>query len=119
MTAPAATAVARSADRRRTLKAGLIAYSGRHVTLRCAVRDLSDGGARLQFEGSIDAPDTFELIIDMDGLEADCRVVWRRGKEVGVLFVGGTRQIEKKRTQVVQQWSGTAKPTLRRQPKAF
>lgn len=82
------------------------------------MRDLSDSGARLLLDGSIDAPDTFELIIDMDGLEADCRVVWRRGKEVGVIFVGGTRKVEKKRTQIVQQWSGTAKPTLRRQPKA-
>ncbi len=82
------------------------------------MRDLSDSGARLLLDGSIDAPDTFELIIDMDGLEADCRVVWRRGKEVGVIFVGETRKVEKKRTQIVQQWSGTAKPTLRRQPKA-
>lgn len=82
------------------------------------MRDLSDSGARLLLDGSIDAPYTFELIIDMDGLEADCRVVWRRGKEVGVIFVGGTRKVEKKRTQIVQQWSGTAKPTLRRQPKA-
>lgn len=118
MTAPAAISVARSADRRRTLKAGLIAYSGRHVTLRCAVRDISETGARLLVDGSIGAPDTFELIIDMDGVEADCRVVWRRGKEVGVVFVGGARKVEKKRMQVVQQWSGMAKPTLRRQPKA-
>jgi hypothetical protein len=101
------------------LKAGLIAYSGRHVTLRCAVRDLSESGARLLVDGSIDAPDTFELIIDIDGLEADCRVVWRRGKEVGVVFVGAMRKLERKRVQVVQQWSGAAKPTLRRQPKAL
>lgn len=118
MTASAAPTVARSADRRRTLKAGVIAYSGRHVTLQCAVRDLSDTGARLLVEGSIDAPDTFELIIAIDGMEADCRVAWRRGKEVGVVFVGGSRRSEKKRTQVIAQWTGTAKPTLRRQPKA-
>lgn len=117
MTVSAATSVARSADRRRTLKAGLIAYSGRHVTLQCAVRDLSGTGARLLVDGSIDAPDTFELIVDIDGMEADCRVVWRRGKEVGVVFVGAVRKMEKKRTQVIQQWSGVAKPTLRRQPK--
>ena len=103
MTAPAAIVVARNADRRRTLKAGVIAYSGGHVTLSCAVRDLSDSGARVQVEGSIDAPDTFQLIVEMDGLEADCRVVWRRGKEVGVVFVGGARKGEKKRTQVIRR----------------
>lgn len=81
------------------------------------MRDLSDCGARLQVEGSIDAPDTFELFIAIDGMEADCRVAWRRGKEVGVVFVGAVRKGEKKRTQVIAQWSGAAKPTLRRQPK--
>ncbi len=83
------------------------------------MRDLSDTGARLQVEGSIDAPDTFELMIAIDGMEADCRVAWRRGKEVGVVFVGPVRKSEKRRAQVIQQWSGTGKPTLRRQPKAL
>lgn len=99
------------------IKAGVIAYSGGYVTLRCVVRDFSDTGSRLAVEGSVEAPDTFTLQVEIDGVEADCRVVWRRGKEIGVAFDGPIRQKEKRRSQVIHQWSNAPRPTLRRQPK--
>lgn len=108
----------RLSSRRRTLKAGVIAYSGRHVTLHCTIRDLSDGGARLLVTGTVEAPDTFELIIEIDALEVPCAVMWRRGMEIGVKFTAPPRRREKKRLQVIDQWAqSTAKPTLRRQAK--
>ncbi len=106
----------RSKDRRRVLKAGVIAYSGRHVTLKCGIKDLSETGARVIVEGSVAAPDTFELLTEVDGMEVPCHVVWRRGMEVGVRFVAPPRFIDRKRPQIVCQ-AKTAKPTLRRQPK--
>ena len=107
----------RSKDRRRVLKSAVIAYSGRHVTLHCGIRDLSDGGARLVVEGSVAAPDTFELLCEIDGTIVDCQVTWRRGMEVGVRFLSPLRLSEKRRTQVVDQWAlRSAKPTLRRLP---
>ncbi len=113
---PAETA--RENARRRVLKSGVIAYSGRQVTLKCAVRDLSDSGARLLVEGSIAAPDTFELLCEIDGMSVDCIVVWRRGLEIGVRFAAPPVYTDKRRLQVVDRWSQTtAKPTLRRQPK--
>ena len=69
--------------RRRVLKAGIAASNDRHITVACTVRDISETGARLRVEGSLTIPDTFELIIDMDGLEANCEVMWRKGNEVG------------------------------------
>ena len=109
---------ARTDSRRRVLKAGVIAYSGRQVTLRCSIKDLSDSGARLHVEGSIAAPDTFELLGELDGMEVACQVMWRRGMQVGVRFTEPPRFNEKKRKQIVDQWILThAKPTLRRQPK--
>ena len=118
MSAHLPSAKERSKDRRRVLKAGVIAYSGRHVTLSCGIRDLSEGGARLIVEGSVAAPDTFELLSDSDGLEVPCLVVWRRGMEVGVRFVSPPRYVDRKRPQVISQ-ARTAKPTLRRQPRSF
>lgn len=64
--------------RRRMLKAGIIAFNKRHSTLACTVRDLSDTGARLRVEGSMNAPDTFDLIIVLDALEAPCQVMWAK-----------------------------------------
>lgn len=107
----------RTADRRRVLKSGVIAYNGRHVTMTCGVRDFSASGARLLVQGSMTAPDTFELMIELDGLEAPCEVVWRRGQEVGVRFTAPPQPAAKKREQVVSQWADTRqKPTLRRKP---
>ena len=87
--------------RRRVLKAGIAASNDRHITVACTVRDISATGARLRVEGSLTIPDTFELIIDMDGLEANCEVMWRKGNEVGARFLGAPRTVAVKRAQVI------------------
>lgn len=105
----------RSGGRKRVLKSGIIAFNGRHSTLPCSVRDLSTTGARLSVEGSMNAPDTFDLIIELDGLEAPCAVVWRRGKEIGVRFRAPPRMLPVRRKQVVDSaWTPAAKPSLRK-----
>lgn len=117
MSTPEQSEKERSAARRRVLKAGVIAYNERHVTLPCGVRDMSRSGARLFVTGSISAPDTFELLMDLDGLEVACEVVWRRGMELGVRFLGQPQIVARKRDQVVDQWAAvTARPSLRRKP---
>ncbi|NJO36077.1 MAG: PilZ domain-containing protein [Rhodospirillales bacterium] len=103
--------------RRRVLKAGVVAYNDRHVSLPCTVRDVSATGARVRVDGSVSAPDTFELIIDIDGFEASCQVVWRKGNEIGVRFLGAPRMVAPKRTQVINPMLPTPKASLRRKPK--
>lgn len=105
----------RRAPRRRTLKAGIAAYADRRCTVGCTVRDISATGARLKSEGSVNIPDTFVLIIELDGLEAACEVVWRRGTELGVRFVGAPRKVEPSRQQVIGQ-TAPRPPSLRRKP---
>jgi hypothetical protein len=107
----------RAAQRRRVLKAGLVAYNDRHSTLSCTVRDISATGARVRVEGSVSAPDTFDLIIQIDGLEASCQVVWRNGSEVGVRFLAAPRMVAAKRQQVINALAPAEKPSLRRKPK--
>src|SRR5262245_47523315 len=107
----------RLSPRRRVLKGGVVAFNDRYVTLPCTVRDLSEGGARLRIEGSIAAPDTFELIIEIDGLEAPCEVVSRRGNEVSVRFTSPPRKIPPRRMQVVNAIAPASQPSLRKRPK--
>lgn len=104
----------RSGARSRMLKGGVIAFSGRHATIPCVVRDMSEGGARLQVAQGASVPDTFELIVELDGLEAQCLVVWRKPQEVGVGFLEAPRRGTPKRAQVVGQTGPVARPTLRR-----
>jgi len=108
---------ARKAPRRRMLKAGLIAFNNRHSTLQCTVRDLSDGGARLNVPGSINAPDTFELLIELDGLEANCAVVARSANEVRVKFLSPVRLVPARRVQVIGAMASREPPSLRRKPR--
>jgi hypothetical protein len=108
---------ARMAPRRRTLKSGKVAYSDRHVTIDCLLRDMSATGARLRVEGSVAAPDTFELLVPLDGLEAHCQVVWRSGADIGVRFLSAPRIVAAKRTQVVNALAPAKAPTLRRKPR--
>jgi hypothetical protein len=53
---------------------------------------MSDGGVRLHIAG-FDVPDEFVLLLSGDGVvrERACKVVWRRGHEVGAKFVGVVR----------------------------
>ena len=108
---------ARIAPRRRMLKSGKIAYADRHVTIGCSVRDMSATGARLRIEGSVTEPDTFELLIALDGVEANCEVVWRREADIGVRFIGAPRTVAPKRAQLITAVAPTQAPSLRRKPR--
>jgi PilZ domain len=107
----------RQAPRRRVLKAGIVAFNDRFVSVQCTVRDISATGARLRVSGSISAPDKFELIIDIDGMEAHCEVVSRKANEIAVRFVSPPRMLPPKRAQVVMALVPSTPPTLRRKPK--
>ena len=88
--------------RHRILKGGLIAVAGHHTAIACAVRDLTEAGARLKLQDAAALlPERFELIIEIEGFEAECHVVWRKGSDLGVSFLR-TRRGAPRRAQVVQ-----------------
>lgn len=107
----------RRAPRRRVLKGAVAAFNDRHCTIPCTVRDLSATGARLKCDGSVNIPDTFELIVELDGTEADCEVVWRKANEVGVRFRGAPRRLTPRRQQIIELSVPDRSLTLRRRSK--
>lgn len=110
----------RRAPRKRTLKSALVIFNGRTSTLSATLRDISDTGARLRVSKDVAMPETFDLSIDSDGIEAPCLLAWRRGEDVGVRFTGPIVKSAPKRAQVVTALkSTTPQPTgslLRRKP---
>ena len=108
---------ARRAPRHRVLKSGVVATNDRHLTMGCTIRDQSNTGARLRMDSSLTIPDTFELIIEIDGLEANCEVVWRSGKEVGVKYIGAPRKAAARRVQVINALAPASAASLRRKVK--
>ena len=63
----------------------------------CMITDISNVGARLFLDG-VEIPDQFHLVISgEEGIQHECRVVWRLGGEVGVTFVRSLRRERKPR----------------------
>ena len=105
----------RVAARKRVFKGARIAYNGRSSTLSCTVRDLSDTGARLRVPQGQAVPAQFDLLIDADGFEAPCTVLWRRREQLGVTFDAPPTVNEAKRAQVVTAIE-RAPVSIRRKP---
>lgn len=61
----------------------------RLATNMCAVMDISQRGAKIVPDGSCALPTRFELAFVQDGQQRKvCEVIWRRGRMIGVKFVG-------------------------------
>jgi len=73
--------------RSRTYLGGQVAFNNRWSTMECLVRNLSEGGASLEFAEPSFLPDDLELIIPLRGCSSTARVVWRGARTLGVSFV--------------------------------
>jgi hypothetical protein len=75
----------RTVRRHRVLKAGTIEF-GVGSTMDCTVRNVSNIGSALEFACPFGIPPKFTLVIPTDGLRFACRVIWRKGRRLGVAF---------------------------------
>ncbi len=76
----------RQEPRTRLIKSAQIVYDDNKCLMDCIVLSLSDGGAALQPEDTLNLPEKFELQIKF-GPTHDCRVCWMHGHKVGVRFL--------------------------------
>ena len=80
----------RLSDRRTVSRHAKLQLADGSLPRDCVVIDISEGGARLHVEG-LEAPDRFVLLISDKAGGArprNCKVIWRRGFELGVEFLG-------------------------------
>ena len=77
----------RNERRQLVLKEGKVILSER-VSLDCIVRDISPGGARLEFETPVSLPPDFRLRIVSADLIIPATPAWQRKLEAGVRFTG-------------------------------
>jgi hypothetical protein len=73
----------RDSFRLRMLKSGKILLG--KATVPCTVRNLSDGGARLQVQSTFGLPSAFELALD-DNPPRACKVIWLDATTLRVQF---------------------------------
>mgnify|MGYP003393016628 CR=1 FL=1 len=74
----------RRTPRHRVFKGALIAFQGRSVN--CTVRNMSDGGAGLDIDGSQTVPPSFTLVLESDRVIRRCEMIWRTERRAGVAF---------------------------------
>lgn len=88
----------RFANRRTIFVKGII--STPEASLSCVVRDTSSSGALLEVRdtgrGTPTLPETFTLLMPMERVAYECKLMWMRGKTAGVRFAGPARMIVKR-----------------------
>ena len=67
------------------LRAGKVLLSD-YVEVSCSVRDISAGGARLEFDGPVCLPSEFRLRLVSADLDIPATVRWQRRLEAGISF---------------------------------
>ena len=63
-----------------------IVFDGGRTRLDCVIRNLSDGGAKLEVPTVKNIPQSFDLMVPRHRPH-HCRIAWRALKEIGVRFV--------------------------------
>jgi PilZ domain len=67
-------------------RAGKVSALTGKVLAHCFVKNISPNGARLLVAKPATVPDHFKLQVRGAKLQPNCRVRWRKGKEIGVQF---------------------------------
>ncbi|MEC9342954.1 MAG: PilZ domain-containing protein [Pseudomonadota bacterium] len=78
----------RRSRRQRVLKSGIASFNDDFSTIPCVMRNVTEDGARLDFEALTPLPAHFMLHVGLDGFQIECQRVWTEGKACGVRFVG-------------------------------
>jgi hypothetical protein len=68
------------------MKPAKIGFDDQSSLVDCIVRDLSSGGACLQFPAPLQTSESFELSLDNFRSTRACRVAWRQTDRLGVCF---------------------------------
>jgi hypothetical protein len=82
----------RCAQRRRMLKDGRIVINKGWSLIDCAIRDVSNAGARLSVKPQCELPNELELLFVTEETLVPCELRWRRGDRLGVRFIGPSRK---------------------------
>jgi hypothetical protein len=76
----------RRSERSLILRTGRVLFPEEQGFVACAVLNISDTGACILVPNGVDVPDTFTLAIDHDVSVRSCKLAWRRGSRIGLMF---------------------------------
>lgn len=83
---PRATRAKRAAERQTVYRFARLVLPDRSV-VKCIMKDISTGGAKVIIEGAIAMPPKVLLKVDQTGVTKRARVAWQKDTEVGLQFI--------------------------------
>lgn len=83
----------RKLPRHKVLKDGKIVSSDMGSVIDVKIRDVSEGGARIQIPAAIDLPVEFGLLMITQEMLYPAVVKWRTGNLTGIEFIGEPRHV--------------------------
>lgn len=95
------------ARRARVYKKGKMVFQNGLRSIPCVVRNISDGGAMLEFDQPYILPKDFELYIDLEDYEVTCERRWEAGLNCGVMFTSERRNVPQQRYQTLKPSDNT------------
>lgn len=93
MLKPLQTLEKRQFGRRQTGCHGWVRVRGR-PPLACQVKNISDGGALLEFPAAETLPYRFRLIVESEGIDRECETRHQTGTRMGVEFIKSAPPVE-------------------------
>lgn len=93
----------RFAPRRKGMTPALIYFDGTTLSVPCMIKDMSTTGAKLELRSGWDNPfcaaesamDRIRLVVRMDRVMYECRIIRRGETELGVKFTSAPKPITK------------------------
>lgn len=77
----------RRSERMRSFMAARILFNKGMMKVDCTIRNISDGGAKIEVSGSVTLPEHFELHIPQRNITRKVRLAWRHGDFCGVSYL--------------------------------
>jgi hypothetical protein len=80
--------IKRQQARRRRHQSAWITLDGRTPSYKCQVADVSQSGAKIILDTAVEVGSLLDIAFVPRAAARRCEVVWRRGKTLGIRFVG-------------------------------
>ena len=80
--------IKRQQVRRRRHQSAWITLDGKTPSYKCQVADVSQSGAKITLDTAVEVGSLLDIAFVPRAAARRCEVVWRRGKTLGIRFVG-------------------------------
>jgi len=80
--------IKRQQVRRRRHQSAWITLDGKTPGYKCQVADVSQSGAKITLDTAVEVGSLLDIAFVPRAAARRCEVVWRRGKTLGIRFVG-------------------------------